>query len=815
MLRKIVLILSIIFLTQTSQNLWAADGYSILNQLKSSNLSKSDRSSLQKELWSYIVDHADEEFLKVMLLEYPGYTKSSHTQAFHFLINFMGEEKSREFIKPLLLNKDICNDAKGDILSYFKDDPDFVYQVFLNIKKEIKKNGFPEYLSSQLIRYVKTINDQTRLASLITKNIHPDITREAIHQITNQVVLQDLLHSSISDSDKSSIIDFIKDDKFLKDYFKSSESRKIKFTILYKLKDPDLAASYYDLYLRNHKDHNTQCIGFISDKEVLRNIYEKDTALNNRVDAAIRYYEYFNDVTFISSIKDRKTIKAILKHYEKDKKFNNAIKKENIATGFNHKLFLIINTCLIIFFSVMSMKLPAATSCPDCDCNVKREEVNCRVCGTLFLKNYINVHFLWQAVVFCAVSYLIPVFFWLKDSPGIILRIVAWISITIVGCFYILLILGIPVVYKESKEKEKKLKANPDYSKHSNQDKVPDTTPGKKERKKQSKPIQKKYTNNPSLDNALILAASSNSLAEVKKLIEAGADVNNAKNEHNATPLFMASHQKYTEIVNYLLKKGADPNIKIKLGATPLFVAVQDNPDIEIVESLLNSGADPDIQDKEGSTPLIIAASVNGNPEVAKLLIDKGCNIDLTNSQNITALYFAAQNGFTEFAEILISKGAKIDIPMTQGATPLFIASQVGHSDIVKLLLKAGADKTIALNGETTPQEIARQNGHNDIVQLLSESSDIQEDTVVEQSQKDRAREYLQNLGQKCRDKGIYSIWSWVDSRTGEKQYKFINNIAESNDFEFESPNYVTQQTMLYENGTMRFEGQKLAEGKD
>jgi len=229
----------------------------------------------------------------------------------------------------------------------------------------------------------------------------------------------------------------------------------------------------------------------------------------------------------------------------------------------------------------------------------------------------------------------------------------------------------------------------------------------------------------------LITAALNGNLPELKKIIKAGVDVNQAKNAQNATALFIASHQGNIEIVNYLLENKADPNIKIKLGATPLFVAVQGNPNIEIVENLLKAGADPNIQDHEGSTPLILTASGSGDPKTAQLLIENKGKVNYANNNNITALYFAAQNGYKEFAEILIAAGADTDIARNQDITPLYIASQVGNYDLVKLLLKAGADKSIAVksiavNGNVTPQEIASQNGHSEIAALLSDKSNIQ-----------------------------------------------------------------------------------------
>ena len=56
-------------------------------------------------------------------------------------------------------------------------------------------------------------------------------------------------------------------------------------------------------------------------------------------------------------------------------------------------------------------------------------------------------------------------------------------------------------------------------------------------------------------------AARNGELATVKQAIEAGIDVD-AKSAYGATALFFACDRGHEEVVNFLLEKGADPNIK-------------------------------------------------------------------------------------------------------------------------------------------------------------------------------------------------------------------------------------------------------------
>ncbi len=56
-------------------------------------------------------------------------------------------------------------------------------------------------------------------------------------------------------------------------------------------------------------------------------------------------------------------------------------------------------------------------------------------------------------------------------------------------------------------------------------------------------------------------------ITEIRKLIEAGADVN-VINKYGATPLIMASQKGYAEVVKLLLDAKADVNVKIEAGGT-------------------------------------------------------------------------------------------------------------------------------------------------------------------------------------------------------------------------------------------------------
>lgn len=84
-------------------------------------------------------------------------------------------------------------------------------------------------------------------------------------------------------------------------------------------------------------------------------------------------------------------------------------------------------------------------------------------------------------------------------------------------------------------------------------------------------------------------------------LIQAGADVNVAETG-GYTALYVATTESSDEVVEALLKKGADPNVLVG-GDRPLHMAA-DNALTDKVELLLRYGADPTLRNAGGQTPL-------------------------------------------------------------------------------------------------------------------------------------------------------------------------------------------------------------------
>jgi uncharacterized protein len=98
-------------------------------------------------------------------------------------------------------------------------------------------------------------------------------------------------------------------------------------------------------------------------------------------------------------------------------------------------------------------------------------------------------------------------------------------------------------------------------------------------------------------------------------LIQAGADVNVVESDGN-TALSIAMTESSNEVVEALLKKGADPNSLVH-NQRPLHVAAEYGYD-ETIKVLLRYGADPTLRNPGGQTPLDVINAQR--PEVRKRL---------------------------------------------------------------------------------------------------------------------------------------------------------------------------------------------------
>lgn len=123
--------------------------------------------------------------------------------------------------------------------------------------------------------------------------------------------------------------------------------------------------------------------------------------------------------------------------------------------------------------------------------------------------------------------------------------------------------------------------------------------------------------------NALHAAASGGNGRVVEFLLQSGLDIN-SRTPQGWTPLFVAARDGQAKVAKWFIFKGADLNAQSNLGATALMMAVTqpfetEKARLDLLEYMLKRGADANLADKYGHTALYYAQQ-QGNEEVVKLL---------------------------------------------------------------------------------------------------------------------------------------------------------------------------------------------------
>ena len=115
-------------------------------------------------------------------------------------------------------------------------------------------------------------------------------------------------------------------------------------------------------------------------------------------------------------------------------------------------------------------------------------------------------------------------------------------------------------------------------------------------------------------------AAYDGSISRCRRLLAAGADVEERTPVTLFTPLHLAAVGGHERIIKLLLSHKADVNSRSKTEETPLHLASQEGHPASVV-ALLQAGADPLLPARDGALPIHRAAT-NNHTEVVRILIE-------------------------------------------------------------------------------------------------------------------------------------------------------------------------------------------------
>jgi len=181
----------------------------------------------------------------------------------------------------------------------------------------------------------------------------------------------------------------------------------------------------------------------------------------------------------------------------------------------------------------------------------------------------------------------------------------------------------------------------------------------------------------------LMIAAAAGDTKSMTSLIENGAEINAVDAAKGETPLMFAAGFDRTEAVKLLLARGADHKATTKV--VDLFALTAPE------EEAMQRGQGGNSTRPAASRPADIAGATRAY-RYNELISSQG---------GLTALLFAARQGYTDTVKALIDGGADINQANAGDSTgPLLMAIINGHFDLATMLIERGANvNAAAFNG--------------------------------------------------------------------------------------------------------------------
>lgn len=232
-------------------------------------------------------------------------------------------------------------------------------------------------------------------------------------------------------------------------------------------------------------------------------------------------------------------------------------------------------------------------------------------------------------------------------------------------------------------------------------------------------------------ETALMFAARVGDLESAELLVAAGASVNDA-DAWGVSATTLAAHSGFTDVVEFLVAKGADPNAAPN-GFTALHEAVM-RRDEKMVAALLDHGADPNAPLKQftptrrssddfhfepalvGATPYWLAARVT-SPAIMKMLVKHGADPHFVHNVD-----YISERGFggVKAHEVVTPVGAAVG--MIRIAPWVEIERKEREPltlETVKLAVELGADVNLADSDGRTALDAAKTLRYASVVEFL------------------------------------------------------------------------------------------------
>ncbi len=213
----------------------------------------------------------------------------------------------------------------------------------------------------------------------------------------------------------------------------------------------------------------------------------------------------------------------------------------------------------------------------------------------------------------------------------------------------------------------------------------------------------------------LLQALSGKNAELVELLLKAGANTGQS-DLNGSSALHYAVSSKNIRLLHLVLPATANPDPVNSEGRTPLLLAAE-NGTVDMIEALLQAGADYNRKDSRGNTILHILSIKPGYGREAllKKLASMVRDVNIRNFDDYTPLHLAARKGNLAALRSLLDAGARIDARLPDGSTVLFFCKPVISSSLIGM----GADINATNNAGHTAVVHARLQGDKERLTFL------------------------------------------------------------------------------------------------
>ena len=184
----------------------------------------------------------------------------------------------------------------------------------------------------------------------------------------------------------------------------------------------------------------------------------------------------------------------------------------------------------------------------------------------------------------------------------------------------------------------------------------------------------------------------------MEMLVKAGSDINAVDYQKWNTLMHAVNEKNDIQMIQFLLRNKININHQSVSGETALYIAARCGY-AEIVDVLMKAGANPRLlkREKQFQNAALHAAVSGGHLGAVKAMLDNGADVNIRTKGGFglqTPLHVAVYNRNVEMVKLILKYKPDLRARDDVGATPLAYAKRGGGpelAEIIGLLKRAGA----------------------------------------------------------------------------------------------------------------------------